>query len=731
MSSEIIKSGLEVLEHFVESHYQPKIAQTFDVKLDVNYDTIDRNRGLYTFILSSEKSSDISSLQSLQNLQNSNCQVSIVPDCLDPDRMNFIYKDVDSSIDNQKEIEQKLEKASKTSTFLPTKIITSEDIALAEIIKINENNGGGNNCLILKEIIKHGSEKMAAFVDNEKWTHFKILENPLDLRQRIKKSLNYNLQLGFYSRFSPIAIILLDSFQSELVFDAKTSEIVNEICAEDLRTYENKKSLLQKIIKTGDPEESDPKIYNLDFYNPCLSASSEIVETCLEVATKPNLSIGLIHGPPGTGKTTVLVEIILQLLRLGKRVLVSCFSNQAVDNILARFLQERQKIVKEQRRGEENENFILESDITRVNNINPDFQKYSGYFNQGRLVFSTLHAASLETETRLKTLKNYNFDSYYCDPINVNSNFSTTKAGKKLNPDYSIFDITIIDEAGQNFESDCWGAVGLGKKLIVAGDHKQLSPVIINEFTNDNSSSNVSTSSGIYKPETLQERIIKIHQQQIAKFEKMSKRRPNMKHKFAPIIKNCQLKYQFRMHPKIAEWSNKVMYENSLEHGTEEQLIKLSTLDPVTIFNYGYMKKYPEKMMGKSFVNNYEADSIFKYCKKLLEISEITDKNIGIIVPYAAQRTLIQQKFSSAHQTSKIKISSVDGFQGSEKLVIILGLVRSNNRKNVGFVDDLRRMNVATTRARKHLAVFCDVGQFEESDIKEFFEIHKHSIIKI
>lgn len=104
-------------------------------------------------------------------------------------------------------------------------------------------------------------------------------------------------------------------------------------------------------------------------------------------------------------------------------------------------------------------------------------------------------------------------------------------------------------------------------------------------------------------------------------------------------------------------------------------------------------------------------------------------EKIGVIVPYSAQRFLIstlirQPKIKNPEALKQVKISSVDGFQGSEMDVIILGLTRANDLKQVGFVDDKKRFNVATTRAKKHLAVFCHAETFKYSNLAEFFNMH-------
>ena len=279
--------------------------------------------------------------------------------------------------------------------------------------------------------------------------------------------------------------------------------------------------------------------------------------------------------------------------------------------------------------------------------------------------------------------------------------------------------MTIIDEAGQNFDIDCIGAISVSSNLVLAGDHLQLSPVMI---SNDDDWYHTS---GL---KTIQQRAYDLYQEEQEKEEDITK------------ISKTLLSNQYRMNQEILKWSNRIMYNNEIYSGEANKNWQIHpNLAPVSIFNMPDSRESKNSDRETSYQNEKEAEVMLDYIENfLLNNLKIKASKIGCIVPYSAQRDLLSTMIrnrsnklsSSSNQLQKIKISSVDGFQGSEMDVIILGMVRANDFGNIGFTGDLKRFNVATTRARKHLACFVNCDTYRGSELTEFFRMHKVRLIK-
>lgn len=416
----------------------------------------------------------------------------------------------------------------------------------------------------------------------------------------------------------------------------------------------------------------------------------------------------MIHGPPGTGKTTVLIEIIKQLLDGKKNVLVCAHSNQAVDNILSRLFDLFEKdhdqfpyfgVI------DENESTVKETvykrgshRVHRDRNVikNFDFYNTNMVQNNTRLVFSTLHGISDRNQPKRSKKRN---GAFYVGRSEID-----------FKPD-----VTIIDEAGQTLDVDAWGAMIGVPKCIFAGDHHQLPPVVVKQG---------SASKFVrFECKSLMQRIV----------DDMPESEL--------ILLNCQ----HRMNQQIFKWSNKTFYKDKVGTSQSVRWHQINEmLAPVVVFDI----KGLENRFSKSFTNNEESVAIANYSQFLQDVHGVNASQIGIISSYDAQNKIIAQKIrdqkysfdpdltateerlvkrkknlESEQASSGSKISTVDGFQGSEMDVILVSLVRSNNERNIGFLKDLRRLNVAATRARKHLVIFCDVKTVSKNkDIKSLVE---------
>jgi len=464
--------------------------------------------------------------------------------------------------------------------------------------------------------------------------------------------------------------------------DWKSSKISQDLLPEHDKNSEfTKDNLISNCIKDS------------DFVNQTLSLNQkQAVKTCMST----NHPLSVIHGPPGTGKTTVIIEIIKKLLDSGQKILVCAHSNQAVDNVLVRmFEMYKNEPVKfpyfgeidPEKSTEDIKKYKLYShQVHRHNNVLDEFDRLNDNIHKNtRLVFCTLHA-----------ICDFNIGSYKAD-------------------------VVIVDEAGQTLDVDAWGALLRGKRCILAGDHYQLPPVIMKQ----DSFKRFVTS----ECKSLMERAIEGSNGGV-----------------------MLLNIQHRMNKEIMRWSNQVYYNNNIKSGelVKHQMIKDEStgvaLPPIVVFD----TKGLENKQSTSFINKSEAKAVANYMQFLIDYFGVKKHQVGIISAYESQNRLMAKNIRNQHlcfdpdisavderkQKRKInlqkgvlsgpKISTVDGFQGSEMDVILVSLVRSNLDKNIGFLKDLRRLNVATTRARKHLVIFCNADTVSKN--KEIGRLVKGSM---
>ncbi|KAJ2448890.1 hypothetical protein EV183_005201 [Coemansia sp. RSA 2336] len=375
--------------------------------------------------------------------------------------------------------------------------------------------------------------------------------------------------------------------------------------------------------------------------------------------------IALIHGPPGTGKTYTLVEVIRQLVAQGKTLLVCGPSNISIDNIAERL--KKASDIRFMRLGNaaKANPSMLKPNITRLD------------------ILSRMHARVV-----LTTL--------------------CSSGGPKLSKLNIAFDVVIIDEAAQAIEAECWIAGIQAPKIILAGDHHQLPPTLLspqNQSIKRSANSAESVRDGDLFTKTMFERV----------HDKLGEAACQM------------LNIQYRMHASIMHISSKYLYNGNLvaHYSVEQHLLQdLPNISSNHITKCALMfidtnrkhretadSKYQSHAKGrkqdkapKSNYNSGEAKLAIKHAQELIQAG-VDGKDIAIISPYNGQVRLLKLM---SKKVPGVQIGSVDGFQGGEREAVILSLVRSNPQKIVGFLDDYRRINVAITRARRHLCVIGD-----------------------
>ncbi|TLX72788.1 IGHMBP2 family helicase [Labilibacter sediminis] len=414
--------------------------------------------------------------------------------------------------------------------------------------------------------------------------------------------------------------------------------------------------------------------------------------------------LAIVHGPPGTGKTTTLVESISYTLKSEKQVLVCAPSNAAID-LLAEKLGEKDLIVVRighpARVTDELLSITMDARIAHHPNYKDlkAVKKQADEYYRTAMKYKRNFGHEERQQRRLllqesgKLRKEADHLQYYItnDILSNAQVIACTMVGAS---NYMIrdrrFNVVFIDEAAQGLEPATWIPITKANKVVLAGDHCQLPPTI---------KSFESAKEGL--DETL--------------FEKAIKRN------HADVM----LREQYRMHEFIMGFSSRYFYSNKLQANEmvrDWQVFKDDrNVEFIDTAGCGFFEQVDKET--KSSFNPEEADLMLKHYRAYLDLmSEMKPEatvSIGIISPYKAQVSLLQNIFkdvSKEHEglKTKVAVNTIDSFQGQERDVIYISLVRSNEKGMIGFLSDTRRMNVAMTRARKKLVIVGDsatIGQ--------------------
>ena len=466
------------------------------------------------------------------------------------------------------------------------------------------------------------------------------------------------------------------------------------------------KNALEYSLNKRDPKPNKDNIY-IDYIDQSLNKSQKL-------AIKNSLTTQnffLIHGPFGTGKTRTLVELISQEVRQKHKVLATGESNAAVDNIVERLvLNEKLKITRlghPQRVSKDNitytlaykvEKHSLNDKIKRIHKKidklvekRSSFTKPTPQYRRGFSDHDILYNASKGkggrgiSAEKMKSMANWLDYNLEIDELHDEIKRIENKMIKDIIEDSDVilstnssaalesisqtkFDVVIVDEASQATIPSVLIPIAKARRFILAGDHKQLPPTIISNHAQD-----------------LQDTL----------FESLIEKYPH---------KSQLLNVQYRMNKSLMEFPNSEFYNNDLKSDSSVNNITLKDIsdvedDDALLFVDTCDIENHEKHLkdSKSIVNHLEARIALKFANDYIKAG-IDEKDIGIISPYADQVKLISEK-------TDIEVKTVDGFQGREKEIIIISTVRSNEYGQIGFLKDLRRLNVAITRAKRKLVI--------------------------
>jgi ATP-dependent RNA/DNA helicase IGHMBP2 len=403
--------------------------------------------------------------------------------------------------------------------------------------------------------------------------------------------------------------------------------------------------------------------------------------------------LALIHGPPGTGKTTAVVELIRQAIRRGEKVLACAPSNMAVDNIFERLIAAGENAVRLGHPARvmpqlrEHTLDLLVDDHADVRLARKLVKEARGLFRKASRFTRAKPPPGMKQEARQEA-KSLLDDARRLEAQAVEQILdradvlcATTTGLNSGVLGTRRFDLAVIDEACQSTEPGCWIPLQWCDRVVLAGDHCQLPPTVVSQEA---------TKEGLDR--SLFERCIDMLGPSIAR----------------------RLTVQYRMHQSIMEFSSLEFYDAELEaHAAvrEHLLADLPDVDaaPITESPVDFIDtagaSFDEELEpdGESRMNRQEATLVGCKVQQLLDAG-LPATDIAVIAPYAAQVRLLREQLPE----EELEIDSVDGFQGREKEAVIISLVRSNPRGEIGFLGDIRRMNVAMTRARRKLIVIGD-----------------------
>ncbi|MGV8138981.1 MAG: AAA domain-containing protein [Mangrovibacterium sp.] len=471
----------------------------------------------------------------------------------------------------------------------------------------------------------------------------------------------------------------------QLFFDGTTYKTMLSALTEVMEAKEGRLAYLREVL-LGNVRPQQRELSSIGF--TWLNRSQE--KAVNQVLRAKEVSV--IHGPPGTGKTTTLVEAVYETLRRENQVLVCAQSNLAVDWISEKLLD----------RGV---NVLRIGNPTRVNEkmlsftYEKRFESHPCYpaLRNARKAFREASTRLKNSQgTKRKSVRNQLHelkDQVVRWELLINKQlFGESRAiactligasHKLLNG--KRFSTLFIDEASQALEAACWVAIAKSDRIILAGDPSQLPPTI-----------------KCYEAakEGLDRTLI----------QRLKQRKPETV---------TMLDIQYRMHEIIMRFPSFWFYRNQLKAAPEVSQRHIPNDDaPIAWYDTADCEFTEETMNGNlGRINKSEAKlmvSQLQYYIEKIGADRVMDERIdfGVISPYRLQvqyiRQLIKGKDFFQPFRRLITIHTVDGFQGQERDVIFISLVRANNEGNIGFLNDLRRMNVAITRARMKLIIYGD-----------------------
>jgi ATP-dependent RNA/DNA helicase IGHMBP2 len=498
----------------------------------------------------------------------------------------------------------------------------------------------------------------------------------------------------------------------DLTFDEVSYREMNQALSAVMAAHGNRLAELRDVLLGAQAARfREPQADDL-FYPSALNDSQ--LAAVRHVVTAQDVAI--IHGPPGTGKTTTLVQAILETIRRERRVLVCAPSNTAVDLLTEKLAERGVNVI---RLG----NPSRVSDLLLKHTLDAGVMAHASYAK----MHAMRQTAEQHREAASERVRNFGFEErerrlwlreeartlrqaaddlerFMTEDVleSVQVITCTLVGASHRTIRHLGFETVFIDEAAQALEPGCWIPIAKGQRLVLAGDHHQLPPTVKSEKA---------------AREGLRETL----------FEKCIQRQPGTAR---------MLKVQYRMHAQIMGFSSDKFYGGQLVPHESVRHADLAAYDPrfndprfspdlpvefIDTAGCGYQElAIPE---SRSTANPEEAHLLLERLAQLLaqlsEPGEPTDLDqrpltIGVIAPYRAQINYLKDAIEDSAALNdlllqrRLSVGTVDSFQGQERDIIAITLTRSNPQGEIGFLSDIRRMNVGMTRARRKLLLVGD-----------------------
>lgn len=486
----------------------------------------------------------------------------------------------------------------------------------------------------------------------------------------------------------------------DVMFDEMSYREMEFALKEVMKAEENRVAELREMLLGGSPVNAQ----EFDGILSDIGLNESQHRALMKVMTAAD--VGLVHGPPGTGKTTTLVQAIRETVRIERLVLVCAPSNAAVDLLVEKLAEQGLDVIRighparvtEQSLSKTldariaahtsyHELKMLRKKMEQVRSTAFKFKRQFGYHERQERKMLLQEAKAMKADADVLEFYIVN------DLLQQAQAICTTLVGSS----HPVlrgrrYKTAFIDEAAQALEPATWIPLLRCHRVILAGDHQQLPPTI---------KSNEASKQGLAR--TL--------------FEKAITRHPEMA---------TMLSVQYRMHEDIMRFSSGYFYEGRLvaDPSVKNELLAphQSPVEFIDTAGTGYAEKQDAETLSR--FNEEEAQLLIKRIELL--VGEVGKDNwiaagisVGIITPYRAQVDVLVALAESSEVLSSlpsITINTVDAFQGQERDVIGISFVRSNDKSEVGFLGDIRRTNVAMTRARRKLIMAGDSATLGAND---------------
>ena len=485
----------------------------------------------------------------------------------------------------------------------------------------------------------------------------------------------------------------------QMSFDETSYRTMFDALERTIKAKGNRLAYLRDLFYT--PQIKTERFSFASMRFPYLNSTQE--EAVNEVLRSKDVMI--VHGPPGTGKTTTLVEAIYETLMRESQVLVCAQSNMAVDWISEKLVDRGVNVLRIGNPTRVNDK-MLSFTYERRFEAHPDYPDLWQLRKTIREMRNRRHRGDDNLHQKIERLKSraaeieIRINAELFGEARVMASTLVGSANRLLQG--MRFTTLFIDEAAQALEAACWIPMRRVSRVIFAGDHCQLPPTI---------KSLAAMHGGLDK--TLMQRIAENHPEVVT-----------------------LLQVQYRMNEQIMRFSSDWFYGGKVESAPsvryrgildyDNPIVWIDSKDVIpsptdnTDEAETSVSRYHEEFVGETFgrINKPEAELTLTNLQELFEKigrARILEERIdvGIISPYRAQvqylRQLIRRREFYKPYRSLISVNTVDGFQGQERDIIIISLVRSNEQGQIGFLRDLRRINVAITRARMKLIIIGDV----------------------